>query len=337
MRRALLTRLLFFFGVPVLLGGVAQAASPQVTQPQATADADLLRLAVLSDINGAYGATSYPAELQPALRGILAWQPDAVLSAGDLIAAQKASLTDAQVQAMWAAFGHQVGQPLQRAGLPFGFALGNHDAAQERDRREAARYWKANRPALNWAEAGQWPFNSAFTLRSASGRTLFVAALDAPQADLSDATLAWVQRQLASAPAQAAGARLVLGHLPLAGVSASKNKPGEVLQLADAQALARIMRQTGTLAYISGHHAAAYPARWNGVNVLASGGIGGRDYIGQPGSARSTWLRLTVDLRRGTAGVEVMDAASGQPIPLNTLPARIEGRNGVLERVTQLN
>ena len=42
------------------------------------------------------------------------------------------------------------------------------------------------------------------------------------------------------------------------------------------QALARIIKGTGTLAYVSGHHAAAYPARWNGVNALATGGIGGR-------------------------------------------------------------
>ncbi|MFC6618424.1 hypothetical protein [Deinococcus radiophilus] len=56
----------------------------------------------------------------------------------------------------------------------------------------------------------------------------------------------------------------MLGHLPLAGISEGKNRPGEVLNLADAQALARIMQQTETLAYVSGHHAAAFPGRWHG-------------------------------------------------------------------------
>ncbi len=42
------------------------------------------------------------------------------------------------------------------------------------------------------------------------------------------------------------------------------------------------MKKGHALAYVSGHHAAAYPGRWNGVNLLATGGIGGRDYLGQP-------------------------------------------------------
>ena len=322
---------------PPLLTLLALVCLLAATAAQAAqAGADTLRLALLSDINGPYGATTYPAELAPALRQIVAWQPDAVLSAGDLIAGQKASLNDAQVRAMWAAFGREVQTPLAQAGLPFGFALGNHDAAQARDRREAARYWQRQPSGLNWADTAQRPFNHSFTLRSASGKTLFVAAIDAPQADLSDATLGWLESQLASAKAQAAGARLVLGHLPLAAVSSGKNKAGEVLGAADAQALARIIKGTGTLAYVSGHHAAAYPARWNGVNGLATGGIGGRDYIGQPGSARSTWTRLTVDLGKGSGVVDIVDIASGTSVPLSSLPASINGLGGKLERVSQL-
>ena len=75
----------------------------------------------------------------------------------------------------------------------------------------------------------------SFSLRAPSGKTLFVAAIDAPQAALGAETLHWLDKALASAPAQAAGVRLVMGHLPLAGVSTGKNKPGEVLRLADAQ------------------------------------------------------------------------------------------------------
>ncbi|GHG04537.1 metallophosphoesterase [Deinococcus piscis] len=293
---------------------------------------DTLRLALLSDINGPYGTAGYSPEVHRALAQILAWQPDAVLSAGDLIAGQKASLSDAQVRAMWAAFGREVQTPLAQAGLPFGFALGNHDAAQARDRHEAASYWRSQRPLLNGADTAQQPFNHSFTLHSASGKTLFVAAIDAPQADLSDSTLSWLESQLASAAAQAAGARLVLGHLPLAAVSSGKNKVGEVLQPADAQALARIIESTRTLAYVSGHHAAAYPARWNGTGALATGGIGGRDYIGQPGSARSTWMRLWVDLQSGHARAEIVDVSTGQPVPPATLPAHIEGLGGPLVR-----
>lgn len=129
---------------------------------------------------------------------------------------------------------------------------------------------------------------------------------------------------------------MVLGHLPLVAVSSGKNNAGEVLGAADAQALARIIKSTRTLAYVSGHHAAAYPSHWNGVNALATGGIGGRDYIGQPGSARSTWTRLTVDLGRGSGVVDIVDIASGTSVPLSSLPASISGLGGRLERVSQL-
>ena len=66
-------------------------------------------------------------------------QNDLVISAGDLIAGQKASLTAPQVQAMWAAFDQSVRGPLAQAGIPFAFTLGNHDASLPGDRREAQR------------------------------------------------------------------------------------------------------------------------------------------------------------------------------------------------------
>lgn len=298
--------------------------------------ADTLNLAVLSDFNGPYGSTTYPAELSGAMRQILRWQPDAVLSAGDLIAGQKASLSNAQVQAMWAAFDRDVQGPLRNAGIPFAFTLGNHDAAHARDRREAARYWQAHRPTLTYADTRRFPFEYSFTLAAPSGKTLFVAVIDAPQADLSDQTLTWLQGQLTSAAAQQAGARLVLGHLPLAGISEGKNRPGEVLNLADAQALARIMQQTETLAYVSGHHAAAFPGRWHGVNTLATGGIGGRDYLGHPGSDRSTVTRLTVELASSTATFAIVDTSTGKQLNPSDFPARLDGLNGPLIRVDRL-
>ena len=93
------------------------------------APADTIKIALLSDFNGAYGSVTYPAKVGAALRQITAWKPDAVLSAGDLIAGQKASLSDAQVRNMWGAFQRDILAPLHRSGLAYGFTLGNHDAA----------------------------------------------------------------------------------------------------------------------------------------------------------------------------------------------------------------
>ncbi|MFB9995044.1 hypothetical protein ACFFLM_24140 [Deinococcus oregonensis] len=69
--------------------------------PAPSAAPDLLRVAVLSDFNGSYGSLTSPPALNSSLRRIInTWKPDFVLSAGDLIAGQKASLTDANVRGM---------------------------------------------------------------------------------------------------------------------------------------------------------------------------------------------------------------------------------------------
>jgi 3',5'-cyclic AMP phosphodiesterase CpdA len=290
-----------------------------------------VRLAILGDFNGPYGSTTYPAPLARSVTRIVnEWQPDAVLSPGDLIGAQQASLGDAQVRAMWAAFDREVREPLTRAGIPFAFTLGNHDASPRspRDRREAATYWAAHVPPLAFVDRAAFPFRFSFTLGSGA---VFVASLDASGPDVSAGQRAWLAAQLASPAARAAGARLVLGHLPLAGVSAGKNRSGEVLR--DAPALRQIMEAGRVLAYVHGHHAAFYPARLGRLNVLSAGGIGGRDYVGHPGTARSTVTLLTVWPAQGRATFETVDAATGQPVDPASLPARLDGLNGPLVRV----
>ncbi|MDR6220665.1 metallophosphoesterase [Deinococcus soli (ex Cha et al. 2016)] len=307
--------------LPLLLSA---APLPPSAQP--------VRLAILGDFNGPYGSTTYPAPLARSVARIVnEWQPDAVLSPGDLIGAQKASLGDAQVRAMWAAFDRDVREPLTRAGIPFAFTLGNHDASPRspRDRREAATYWAAHVPPLAFVDRAAFPFRFSFTLGSGA---VFVASLDASGPDVSAGQRAWLAAQLASPAARAASARLVLGHLPLAGVSAGKNRPGEVLR--DAPALRQIMEAGRVLAYVHGHHAAFYPARLGRLNVLSAGGIGGRDYVGHPGTARSTVTLLTVWPAQGRATFETVDAATGQPVDPATLPARLDGLNGPLVRVS---
>ncbi len=290
-----------------------------------------VRLAILGDFNGPYGSTTYPAPLARSVARIVnEWRPDAVLSPGDLIGAQKASLGDAQVRAMWAAFDRDVRAPLSRAGIPFAFTLGNHDASPRspRDRREAATYWAAHMPPLAFMDRAAFPFRFSVTL---GGGAVFIASLDASGPDVRAGQRAWLAAQLASPAARAAGARLVVGHLPLAGVSAEKNRPGEVVR--EAGALRQVMEAGGVLAYVHGHHAAFYPARLGRLNVLSAGGIGGRDYVGHPGTARSTVTLLTVWPAQGRATFETVDAATGQPVDPASLPARLDGLNGPLVRV----
>ncbi len=306
-----------------LLPGAPAPAAPAPAAPPP------LRVVVLSDFNGPYGSVTYPAALTRTLkRTVNGWKPDLVLSAGDLIAGQKASLPDARVRAMWAAFDREVGAPLNTAGIPFAFTLGNHDASLARDRREAAAYWQAHLPALTYVDRRAFPFRYSFTF--GNGR-LFVAALDASGPQVGPEQRAWLAAQLATPQARAAGIRLVLGHLPLAGVSAGRNVAGEVIH--DPTPLRQIMERGRVLAYLSGHHAAYYPARLGGLNVLASGGIGGRDYVGAPGTARSTVTVLRLDTAAGHASFQTYDAETGQAVSTAALPARIDGLGGPLVRV----
>lgn len=318
--------------LPALLWGPVQAAAPAAA-PRPT-PATPLRLVLLSDFNGSYGSTRYPPALGRVLGRVLnEWKPALVLSAGDLIAGQKASLSDANVRAMWAAFERDVRGPLAGAGIPFAFTLGNHDASLARDRREAAAYWAAHPPALNYAERAAFPFRYSFT-----HGPLFVAVLDASGPGVDAAQRGWLAAQLATPAARAAAVRLVLGHLPLAGLSHEKNRPGEVIRPADALALRGVMERGGVTAYVSGHHAAYYPGRLGGLNVLGSGGIGGRDYVGAPGTARSvvTVLDVAALEKGGEVRLTAYDADTGAAMPVSSLPARVDGLGGPVVRVETL-
>lgn len=290
--------------------------------------AQALRFVLLSDFNGNYGSTSYPPAVSRTVGRIVnEWKPDLVLSAGDLIAGQKASLTDANLRAMWAAFERDVRGPLKTAGIPFAFTLGNHDASLSRDRREAAAYWNTHVPALNYADQSAFPFRYSFSIQN-----VFVAVLDASGPQVDAAQRAWLAAQLASAPAKAARFRLVLGHLPLAAISREKNKPGEIIR--EAAPLRAIMEKGQVTAYLHGHHAAYYPGRLGQLNVLSSGGIGGRDYVGFPGTARS--VVTVLDVQDGAIKLTAYDADTGRELPTPSLPVQISGLGGPVVRVEEL-
>lgn len=284
-----------------------------------------LRLVLFSDFNGSYGRTTYPPAVpRTVARMVNDWKPDLVLSAGDLIAGQKASLSAAQVQAMWQGFEETVRGPLQQANIPFAFALGNHDASLPTDRREAARYWQNHVPALNFVDRAQFPFRYSF-----GQGNVFVAVLDAAGPQVAAEQRAWLAAQLRTPQARAARFRLVVGHLPLVGISREKNRPGEVI--AQAGALRQVLEAGQVTAYLHGHHAAYYPGRLGGLNVLSSGGIGGRDYVGYPGTARS--VVTVLDVQDDGIRLTAYDADSGELIPAARLPARIDGLGGPVVRV----
>lgn len=271
-RLSALARPLRRLRAPALAAALLAAASPGAPDPP-RAD---LRVVVVSDLNGAYGSTTYEPEVHRAVRLVReVWRPDLVLAAGDLVAGQKPALADDEVRAMWAAFDSAVGRPLREAGIPFGFTLGNHDGsaypAHRRDRRLAVEHWRApaHRPGLAFADSAHYPLYYSFTRGG-----LFVLAWDASFAGTAGERemMEWVRGQLASPPARAARHRLVLGHLPLYAVAEGRDRPGEVLEQADS--LRALLERHGVHTYVSGHHHAYYPGRRGGLELLHSGALG---------------------------------------------------------------
>lgn len=124
----------------------------------------------------------------------------------------------------------------------------------------------------------------------------------------------------------------MVGHLPLAGISREKNRPGEILR--GAQGLRQIMERGKVTAYIHGHHAAYFAGKLGELNIISSGGIGGRDYVGYPGTARS--VVTVLDVQPQAIHLSAFDADSGAAIQPEELPARIDGLGGPVTRVSEL-
>lgn len=298
-----------------------------------------VRLAVLSDFNGPYGATDYPAALGPVLRAITeVWRPDLLLMPGDLVAGQSAALPEARFAEMWQAFDTRVAAPLRAAGIPYAATIGNHDGSSlrladgsfafARERAAARAYWTQPMYQRNLAyqDRSGAPFDYSFAFGG-----LFVAVIDASSATLASAQLEWLQGQLSSPAARAAAYRLVVGHLPLFGVSEAKNRPGEVLS--GGAELARRFATWGADLYLSGHHAAYYPGQAGGLTLIANGGIGARRLLGSAAAPRSSVTVLDFTLAPPRLAVRAFDAESLEEIPIESLPARLDGLGGSVTRL----
>ena len=293
-----------------------------------------VRVVVFGDFNGPYGTVGYSGVVARVVQRITQeWQPDLVLMPGDLVAGQSLSLSAGRLEAMWRGFDRQIATPLRRAGIPYAATMGNHDASSVRnrsggftfalDRAAAKGYWNANAPKLEFVDPFQFPFAYSFRFKG-----IFIAVVDASSATLQNRE--WLARALASSAAQQASMRVVMGHLPLYGISVGRSTPGNVLS--DGETLRLLLERYQVNLYISGHHAAYYPAQRGNLTLLHAGGIGGRDYLGYPNTARSTVTLMELWLEQSRITFTTYDAVTGRIIPISSLPPRIDGLNGTVIR-----
>lgn len=324
------------------------ALSPEVEAIVSSASPDRLtdpprgdvRLAVISDLNSAYGSTDYELEVDKGITLLPFWQPDLVLCSGDMVAGQDPSLTREEIRAMWAAFDQHVAAPLRQAGLPFGFTVGNHDASsalaiggqflfqQERDL--AYTYWDApeHSPGVQFVDRYEFPFYYTF-----ESNDIFFLAWDGSSSYIPPEKLAWVEQALSSEKAQQAKTRILLGHLPLYAVAVGRDEPAEVLENADA--LREMLERHHVHTYISGHDHAYYPAHKGNLQLLHMGilGAGPRPLLG---SDRLPQKALTiVDIRFDTPDLTTYttyDIQTLQPIQFEQLPRFLTNHTGIVLR-----
>ncbi len=295
-----------------------------------------LRIAVISDLNSAYGSTSYEPEVHKALGFIPSLQPDLVLCSGDMVAGQSSKLTNAQIEAMWGAFDRVVAQPLRQARIPLGFTLGNHDASGALDQNRrfrfqnerdlAANYWRnpAHDPGITFLDKSDFPFYYTFTQNG-----VFFLVWDGSTHQIPAEKLAWVEKALASAPARQAKLRLAIGHLPLYGVAEGRNKPGEVM--ANAEQLRALLEKYKVHTYVSGHQHAYYPGRRGNLELLHTGllGAGPRALIGQERRSPKTLTILDFTfVQPGQVQYTTYDMKDLSPVRLESLPRFLLGHNG---------
>jgi len=304
-----------------------------------------VRIVVISDLNSQYGSTEYEAEVKRAIALIPNWQPDLVLSGGDMIAGQKRSLSKAQLEAMWEAFDLQIATPLRDAKIPFAFTIGNHDGSGalspsgnysfSLDRELAFNYWNDPQHSsfIPFIDRANFPFYYTFLHND-----IFYLVWDASTAKITDEQLTWVQKSLASSTAQGAKLRIAIGHLPLYAVAVGRDKPGEVLQSPDE--LRSLLEKYSVHTYISGHHHAYYPGHRGNLELLHSGALGGgpRQLLNSDLPPQKTLTIVDIDLNANSTDYTTYDMKTMQVINQQSLPTKIVSHNGwVLRRDIAIN
>ncbi|MEA5534951.1 metallophosphoesterase [Crocosphaera sp. XPORK-15E] len=310
--------------------------TPPVSQPVAVAPDGLfaplkgqVRIVVISDLNSQYGSTTYEPEVDQAIALIPGWQPDLVLCGGDMIAGQKRSLTQGQIQAMWSAFDDHIAAPLRQAKIPLGFTIGNHDGSgsisqgkltfkSERDL--ASVYWNDpnHNPGLNFIDRGNFPFYYTFKQQD-----IFYLVWDASTHIISPEQLTWVEQSLSSLEAKQAKLRLAIGHLPLYPVAVGRNDGGNFMY--EGEKLQTLLEKYDVHTYVSGHHHAYYPGKKGQLELLHTGALGGgpRKLLNSNLAPQKSLTVVDISLEKAETTYTTYDMKTRKVIDIKTLPKSI--------------
>ena len=285
-----------------------------------------LRLALISDLNGPYGSTRYSPTVTAGIDLLSELKPDLVLCAGDMVAGQKISLTDSQLEAMWSSFQSTILNPLLQQGIGMISTMGNHDASSQtkasqyvfaRERHQAEIFWEhqKNRLGLKFIDSTQYPFQ--FIVKQPG---LFVVVIDASSATVDRSQRQWLEQALTSESRAPDDCCLVMGHLPLTAISVGRDRAGECIE--DAMNLTDLMRRHQVDLYLSGHHHAWYPGELKGQRVLSLGAMGngprrllGTQRTSDPSITVLDLFQATKMVRETTFNLKTLESISLDSLP----------------------
>ncbi len=253
----------------------------------------LIKIAVISDLNGRYGTVGYHERVRAAVRHIIDRAPDLVICTGDMVAGQQPHplLSRGHLSDMWDAFDQQVRQPLRQAGIPLAMTPGNHDAsAYSQFSRERTLYRErqlAHPPPQTLLKHHDYPFRYAFEMDG-----VVFLSLDATRPGALDPDQRrWIEETLADHGSHRP--RVLFGHLPLQAFGRGRER--DVL---DDGLLEEIIAAPGTI-YLSGHHHAYYPGWRDNITMLSVGNLGGNPRrlvgSGQRNGFGYAWLEIDSD------------------------------------------
>ena len=218
--------------------------------------------------------------------------------------------------------------PISKAGIPFGFTVGNHDASPSyaKDRTISKHFWQRNAKATNltFVDSTNYPFYYSYVKNN-----VFFMSWDAAGAEIKPEVYNWMKVQMTTKIAKKARLRILIGHLPLYAIVESKNKPGEVNS--DPEAALSFFKTYGLDLYISGHQHAYYPAEKDGIRFLNMGciGDGPRKLIGSPAEAQKSYTIIEIPIKNARNFSYKTFTPGNEVIEKSNLPDSIVGFNGV--------
>ena len=251
-----------------------------------------MRVAVISDLNGAYGTTSYRKTVDDAVNQIITLRPDLVINTGDMVAGQRIPhLTRSQVEPMWAAYHGRVSEPLNAAGIPVAVTPGNHDGSSypgfSLERAIYREQWLTRKPEFQYVDDSNYPWYYAFAMKN----VLFIGLDATATGHLPAAQMNWLN-ELLEQHGQDYSTRILFSHLPLWPFAEGRQR-----EYIGDPALQALLDEHAVKLYLSGHHHAFYPGFHHQTAMVSQSclGAGPRRLLGSGSRSPRSFTLIEID------------------------------------------